>query len=49
MQQNFEPMRKNVEGGQSKEVTEVTLRVVIEEAFVGGKLEALRHLARNVQ
>ena len=49
MQRNFEPMRKQVEGWQKKEVTDVTVRVVIYEALVEGKLEAPKHLARNVQ
>jgi hypothetical protein len=48
MQRNFEPMRKRVEGWQKKEVTDVTVRVVIYEPFVEGKLEAPKHLARNV-
>jgi hypothetical protein len=48
MQRNFEPMRKQVEGWQKKEVTDVTVRVVIYEPFVEGKLEAPKHLARNV-
>ncbi len=49
MQRNFEPMRKQVEGWQTKEVTDVTVRVVIYGALVEGKLEAPKHLARNVQ
>ena len=49
MQRNFEPMRKQVEGWQKKEVTDVTVKVVIYEALVEGKLEAPKHLARNVQ
>jgi hypothetical protein len=48
MQPNFEPMRKQVEGCQRR-VTDVTVRVVIYEPFVEGKLEAPKHLARNVQ
>jgi hypothetical protein len=46
---NFEPMRKQVEGWQKKEVTDVTVKVVIYQPFVEGKLEAPKHLARNVQ
>ncbi len=49
MQRNFEPMRKQVEGWQKKEVTDVTVKVVVYEPFVEGKLEAPKHLARNVQ
>ena len=46
MQRNFEPMREQVEGWQKKEVT---VKVVIYEPFVEGKLEASKDLARNVQ
>ena len=48
MQHNFEPMRKQVVTRQGSEVTDVTAKVVIYEAFVEGKLEAPRHLARAV-
>ena len=48
MQRNVEPMRKQVEGWQRSELTDVTAKVVIYEAFVEGKLEAPRHLARTV-
>jgi len=48
MQRNFEPMRKQVEAWQRSELTDVTAKVVIYEAFVEGKLEAPKHLARNV-
>jgi hypothetical protein len=48
MQRNFEPMRKQVETWQRSELTDVTAKVVIYEAFVEGKLEAPKHLARNV-
>jgi hypothetical protein len=44
MQRNFEPMRKQVELWQTSELTDVTAKVVIYEAFVEGKLEAPRHL-----
>jgi hypothetical protein len=40
MQRNFEPMRKQVESWQRSELTDVTAKVVIYEAFVEGKLEA---------
>jgi hypothetical protein len=33
MQRNFEPMRKQVEGWQRSELTDVTAKVVIYEAF----------------
>jgi hypothetical protein len=45
---NFEPMRKQVEAWQRSELTDVTAKVVIYEAFVEGKLEAPKHLARTV-
>jgi len=48
MQRNFEPMRKQVEAWQRSELTDVTVKVVIYEAFVEGKLEAPKHLARTV-
>ena len=48
MQRNFEPMRKQVEAWQRSELTDVTAKVVIYEAFVEGKLEVPKHLARNV-
>ena len=40
MQRNFEPMRKQVEAWQRCELTDVTAKVVIYEAFVEGELEA---------
>jgi hypothetical protein len=48
MQRNFEPMRRQVEAWQRSELTDVTAKVVIYEAFVEGKLEAPKHRARNV-
>jgi len=48
MQRDFEPMRKQVEARQTSELTDVTAKVVIYEAFVEGKLEAPKHLARSV-
>ncbi len=48
MQRNFEPMRKQVGAWQNSELTDVTAKVVIYEAFVEGKLEAPKHLARTV-
>jgi hypothetical protein len=47
MQRNFEPMRKQVEAWQRSELTDVTAKVVIYEAFVEAKLEAPKHLART--
>jgi hypothetical protein len=49
MQRNFEPMRKQqVEAWLRIELADVTAQVVIYEAFVEGKLEAPKHLARTV-
>jgi hypothetical protein len=48
-QRNFEPMQKQVEAWQRSELTDITAKVVICEAFVEGKLEAPRHLARKEQ
>ena len=48
MQRNFEPMRKQVEAWQRSELTDVTAKVVIYEAFVEAKSEAPKHLARAV-
>ncbi len=48
MQRNFEPMRKQVEAWQKYELTDVTAKVVIYEAFVEGRLEAPKHLVRTV-
>jgi hypothetical protein len=48
MKRNFEPMRKQVEAWQRSELTNITAKVVINEAFVEGELEALKRLARSV-
>jgi len=48
MQRNFEPMLRKVEAWQRAELTDVIAKVVIYEAFVEGKLEAPKHLARTV-
>jgi hypothetical protein len=48
MQRNYGPMCKQVEAWQRNELTDVTAKVVIYEAFAEGKLEAPRHLARTV-
>jgi hypothetical protein len=39
-------MRKQVEAWQRSKLTDVTAKVVIYEAFVEGKLEVPKHLAR---
>ena len=48
MQRNFDPMRKLLETWQRRELTDVTAKVVIYEAFVEGNLDAPKHLARTV-
>jgi hypothetical protein len=48
MQRNFEPMRKQVGAWQKSELSDVTAKVVIHEAFVEGKLEVPKHLACTV-
>ena len=48
MQRNFESMRKQVEAWQRSELTDVTAKAVIYEAFVEGKREAPKHLAPTV-
>ncbi|MGA7765797.1 MAG: hypothetical protein WCA27_06185 [Candidatus Sulfotelmatobacter sp.] len=48
MQRNFEPMRKQVEAWQKSELTDVTAKVVIYEAFIEGRLQEPKHLARTV-
>jgi hypothetical protein len=48
MQRNFEPMRKQVEAWQRRELADITAKVVIYEAFIEGRLEAPKHLARSV-
>lgn len=48
MQDNCEPMRKQVESWQRIELTDVTAKVVIYEAFADGKLEAPKRMARTV-
>ena len=48
MQGNFEPMRKQVGAWQKSELSDVTAKVVIHEAFVEGELEVPKHLACTV-
>ena len=43
-----ELMRRQVEAWQKSELTDVTAKVVIYEAFVEGRLEAPKHMARTV-
>jgi hypothetical protein len=48
MQRNFEPMRKQVELWHQSELTDVTAKMVIYQAFIEGELGVRRHLARRV-
>ena len=48
MQRNFEPMRKQVEAWHSGELTTVTAKMIIYEAFIESELEVPKHLARLV-
>ncbi len=41
-------MRKQVEVWQQTELTDVTAKVVIYEAFIEGRLEAPKHIGRAV-
>ena len=48
MQRNFEPMRKQVEAWQRWELTDVTAKIIIYQAFIEGDLDVPKHLARRV-
>ncbi len=48
MQRNFEPMRKQVEAWKGTRVPDDTAKLVIYQAFVEGKLDVPKHLARRV-
>jgi hypothetical protein len=48
MQRNFDPMVKAVELWRGQQITDVTAKMVIYEAFVEGALEVPRHLVRTV-
>src|SRR5207244_504750 len=48
MQRNFEPMRKQVEAWRQTELSDVTAKMIIYEAFIEGELEVPKHLARCV-
>ncbi len=48
MQRNFEPMRKQVEAWKGTRLPDDTAKLVIYWAFVEGKLDAPKHLARRV-
>jgi hypothetical protein len=48
MQRNFEPMRKQVELWRQSELTDVTAKMIIYQAFIESELEVPRHFARRV-
>lgn len=48
MQRNFEPMRKQVEAWKATRLSDEAAKLVIYQAFVEGKLDTAKHLARRV-
>ncbi len=48
MQRNFEPMQKQVELWRQSELTDVTAKMIIYQAFIESELEVPRHLGRRV-
>ncbi len=48
MQRNFEPMRKQVEAWRAAELTVVTAKMIIYDAFIESGLEVPKHLVRSV-
>ena len=46
MQRNFEPVRKEVEAWRQRELTEITAKIIIYQAFIEGELDVPKHLAR---
>jgi len=48
MQRNFEPMRKQVEAWKGTRLQDEAAKLVIYRAFIEGKLDAPKHLARRV-
>ena len=48
MQRNFEPMRKQVEAWRRTELTDISAKMIIYEAFIQSELEVPKHLARRV-
>ena len=48
MKRNFEPMRKAVEASRQSELTDVTAKIIIYQAFIEGELDVPKHLARRV-
>ena len=48
MQRNFEPMRQQVESWRQTELSDVTAKMIIYQAFIESELDVSRHLARRV-
>jgi hypothetical protein len=48
MQRNFEPMGQQVETWRQTELSTVTAKMIIYQAFIESELEVPRHLARRV-
>jgi len=48
MQRSFEPMRKQVEAWKGTRLPDAAAKLIIYQAFVEGKLDAPKHLARRV-
>src|SRR6266852_171623 len=48
MQRNFDAMRKQVEDWQSSQLADVSVKLIIYQAFIESDLEVPRHLARVV-
>src|SRR5271157_5437704 len=48
MQRNFAPMQKQVESWQSMELSTVSAKMIVYEAFIESELEVPKHLARRV-
>ena len=48
MQRNFAPMQKQVKSWQSMELSNVSAKEIVYEAFIESELEVPTHLARRV-
>jgi len=48
MQRNFGPMQKQVEAWRETELTNVTAKMIVYEAFIESELDVPKHLARRV-
>jgi hypothetical protein len=48
MQRNFEPMRRQVEEWRARQISTVTAKLIIYQAFVESELDAPKHLAWHV-